>query len=139
MIVNMINTYVNSSITCLGIISLASTVLDLNHIAKRFKIKGGHKLIMRWYRQWDDTVDSLNPKPKGCRARTMTTQEVKHHILDFVELMNSKRIPVNYKIMYLHVESSLGRKVPLRNIKRYGKEECGINCKRTHELTLHDC
>jgi len=125
--------------TCLGIISLASTVLDLNHIAKHFKIRGGHKLIMRWYRQWDDTVDSLNSKPKGCRARTMTKQEVKHHILDFLELMNSKRIPVNYKMMYAHVESSLSRKVPLRDIKRYGKEECGINCKRTHELTLRDC
>ncbi len=64
MTVNMINTHVNSSTTCLGNISLPSMVLDLNHLAKRFKIKDGHKLIMRWYRQWDDTVDSFKSKAK---------------------------------------------------------------------------
>jgi len=45
-------------------------------LAKRFKIKGGHKLIMRWYHQWDGTVESLNHKTKGHRRRTMLPQEV---------------------------------------------------------------
>ncbi|CAF1522007.1 unnamed protein product, partial [Rotaria sordida] len=41
-------------------------------LAERFKIKGGYRLIMSWYRQWDGTVESLNRKRKGSRPRTMT-------------------------------------------------------------------
>ncbi|CAF4756484.1 unnamed protein product, partial [Rotaria sp. Silwood2] len=37
-----------------------------------------------------------------------------------------------------HVETSLNRKVPLSNIQRYGKKECGIKCRKTHELALRD-
>jgi hypothetical protein len=39
-------------------------------LAKRFKVKGGHTLIMRWYRQWDGTVQSLNRKSRDGRPRT---------------------------------------------------------------------
>ncbi|CAF4777475.1 unnamed protein product, partial [Rotaria sp. Silwood2] len=38
-------------------------------LAKRFKIKGGHMLIKRWYRQWDGTVQSLNRKSRNGRPR----------------------------------------------------------------------
>jgi hypothetical protein len=77
-------------------------------LAKRFKITGGHKLIMSWYSRWDGTVDSLDQRPRGHRTRTMTQQEVKNYILDFVKSMNNQRIPVNYKKVQAHVESSLG-------------------------------
>jgi hypothetical protein len=58
-------------------------------LAKLFKVKGGHKLIMHWYRQWNGTIQSLNRKSKDGRPRTMTKKEVKHYILDFVNMMNS--------------------------------------------------
>jgi len=77
-------------------------------LAKRFKIKGGHKLIMRWYQQWDGTVQSLNRKSKDGRPRTMTQDQVKHYLLDFITMMNSQHKPVNYKIVQSHIEDSLG-------------------------------
>jgi transposase len=111
---------------------------EFKSLAKRFKIKGGHKLIMHWYRQWDGTVESLNQKLKGGRPRTMTKKEVKLYILDFVNMMNNQYKPVNYKMVQLHIEASLDKKVPLSTIQRYGKEECGIKCKKTQELKSRD-
>ncbi|CAF3402309.1 unnamed protein product [Rotaria sp. Silwood2] len=106
-------------------------------LAKRFKITGGHKLIMSWYSRWDGTGDSLDQRPRGHRTRTMTQQEVENYILDFVKSMNNQRIPVNYKKVQAYVESSLKREVSIRTIRRYGKE-CGIRWKKTRELTLRD-
>ncbi|CAF4455191.1 unnamed protein product, partial [Rotaria sp. Silwood2] len=106
-------------------------------LAKRFKIKGAHKLIMHWYQKWDGTFESLNRKSKDVRPRTMTPNQVKHYLLDFVTLINSQHKPVNYKIVQSHIEDSLGKKVPLRDIQRYGKEY-GIKWRKVKELTLPD-
>lgn len=106
-------------------------------LAKRFKIVGGHKLIMSWYSQWNGTVDSLYQRSRGHRTRTMTQQEVQKYIVDFVKSMNSQRARVTYKMVQAHVKSSLKREVSIRTIRRYGKE-CGIRWKRTRELTPRD-
>ncbi len=107
-------------------------------LVKRFKIKGGHKLIMHWYRQCNGTVQSLNSRSKGGRPRTLTKNEVKLYVLDFVRMMNNKFKTVNYRMIQSNIESSLDKKVPLSTIKRYGKQECGLRSKKTHELTLRD-
>jgi len=101
-------------------------------LAKRFKIKTGHKLIMRWYCQWDGTIGSLNKKSKGFRACTMTRQEVKYYILEFIEFMHNEHSPVNYKMIQAHIESILKRKIPIRTIRRYGKE-CDMKWKKPLE------
>ena len=106
-------------------------------LAKRFKIQGGHKLIMNWYDQWDGTVESLNQNRKGGRPRTMTQEEVKKHILQFVESMNIKRVHVNYKIVQAQIKSVLKQEVPIRTIRQYGKDN-GIKWKKTRETTLRD-
>lgn len=107
-------------------------------LAKRFKIKGGHKLIMHWYRQWDGTVQSLNRRSKGGRPRTITKNEVKDYVLDFVRMMNSQFKPVNYRMIQSNIEASLKKKVPLSTIQRYGKKECGLTWRKTHELSSRD-
>jgi transposase len=107
-------------------------------LAKRFKIKGGHKLIMDWYRQWDGTVESLDRRYKGGRPRTLTTNEVKHYVLDFVNMMNSQHKPVNYRMVQSNVEAALNKMVPLSTIQRYGKEECGLKWRKIREITSRD-
>jgi hypothetical protein len=106
-------------------------------LAKRCKIKGGHKLIMSWYRRLDGTVDSLNSKSRGHRARAMTQQEITDYILEFVKSMNEKRAHVNYRMVQANVKSTLKRDVSIRTIRRYGKE-CGIRWKKAREITLRD-
>ncbi|CAF0977387.1 unnamed protein product [Rotaria sordida] len=107
-------------------------------LAKHFKIKGGHHLIMCWYRQWDGTVQSLNAKPRTGRPRTLTNEEVERYVLNFVETMNNQHKPVDYKMVQNHVEVSLNRKVAIATIKRYGRTECGITSRTTHEITTRD-
>ncbi|CAF0851294.1 unnamed protein product [Rotaria sordida] len=103
---------------------------ELKALAKRFKIKDGHKLIMSWYRQWDGDVDSLKPTSKGCRSRTMTRKQVRHHILEFVESMNNKHVAVDYNVVQAHIESVLKRRVPIRTIRRYAENSFWENIGR---------
>ena len=65
-------------------------------LAKRFKIKGGHKLIMSWYAQWNSTVESFESKWAGGRPRTMIKDQVTDYIF-FVDEMNMQYKPINYK------------------------------------------
>jgi len=106
-------------------------------LAKRFKVKGGHRLIMDWYKRWDGTIDSLNPKSTGHWLRTMIPQEVKQYVLEFVESMNLQLVQVNYKIVQTYIESQLNRKVPIRTIRRYGKS-CGLKWSKTRQITSRD-
>jgi hypothetical protein len=68
----------------------------------------------------------------------MTKNEVKHYVLGFVNKMNNQFKPVNYPMVQSNVESLLNKKVPLSTIQRYGREECGLRWRKTHELTLRD-
>jgi hypothetical protein len=52
--------------------------------------------------------------------------------------MNNQHKPVDYKMVQNHVEISLNRKVALATIKRYGRIECGITSRTTHEITTGD-
>ncbi|CAF2860573.1 unnamed protein product [Rotaria sp. Silwood2] len=92
---------------------------------------------MNWYRQWDGTVNSLNQESKRGRARIMTQQEVKDYILEFVKSMNNKRVYVDYQMVQTHIKFVLKREVPIRTIRRYGKES-GIKWKKTRGITLRD-
>lgn len=110
----------------------------LKSLAKKFQIKDGHKLIQRWYRQWNGTVESLNPKAKGSRPRTLTENEMKHNVSDFVSMMNEEFKPVNYRMVQTHIVESLNKKVPLSTIQRYGREEYGLKWKKSREITTRD-
>ena len=107
-------------------------------LAKRFKIKDDHKLIMKWYRQLDGTVQSFNRRSKGGRPRTLTPSEVKHYVLDFLNMMNSQYEPVNYRMVQSNVEASLNKMVLLSTLQRYGKEECGLKWKKIREIPSRD-
>jgi hypothetical protein len=54
-----------------------------------------------------------------------------------VNSMNNQLIPVNYKMVQTHIESSLEREVSIRTIRRYG-ETNGIRWKQTREITTRD-
>jgi hypothetical protein len=68
--------------------------------------------------------------------RTITQNEVKYYLLDFVTMMNSQHKPINYRIIQLDIEDSLGKKLPLSDIQRYGKE-CVIKWRKVQELNFN--
>ena len=107
-------------------------------LAKRYKVKGGHKVIMRWYSQWKSTVQSLNQKSKHGRPRTVTEDEVEHYLFDLFSMMNIQYKSVNDRIVQSHIESSLDKKIPLSTIQRYGREECRIRWRKIQKLTSPD-
>ncbi len=93
---------------------------------------------MRWYHQWDGTVQSLSTKSRTSWPRTLTKKEVKRYVLNFVKMMNDQYKLVNYKMVQSHVEVSLNQKVPLSTIQRYGRKECDFKSRETHEITSGD-
>ena len=105
-------------------------IYGFRSLAKRFKIKDGHKLKMSWYARWNGTVESLEPKWAGGRPRTMTKDQVADYILNFVDEMNMLYKPVNYKMIKERIESSLNRQFPLKTIQRYGRQDCDIKIKQ---------
>ena len=58
----------------------------------------------------------------------MKEDEVKHHLLDFVGMMNSQYKSVNYRIVQSHIESSLDKKILLSAIQKDVREKCDIGC-----------
>jgi len=107
-------------------------------LAKRFKIQGGHKLIMYWYRSWDGNVRSLDHRKKGSRRPCLSNEEVKRHILNSVVSANTAGKSIRYEMVQKDVQKCLNREISLRTIQRYGKEKCGIRSKTTRELTDRD-
>ena len=65
-------------------------------LAKRFKIAGGHKRIMYWYRSWVGTVQSLDRKATCSRQRKLSSTDAKHYILDFIVAANNEYKPITY-------------------------------------------
>ena len=86
-------------------------------LAKRFKITGGHKLIMYWYHSWDGTVQSLDRKATRSQQRKLSSEDAKRCILDLVATANSKYQPITYQMVQSHVETALDQKVSLRTVQ----------------------
>ncbi len=63
--------------------------------------------------------------------------EVKSYILEFVILINKKRVYVDYKMVQALVKSVLKREVPIHTIRRYSKES-GIKWEKPRDITLRD-
>ena len=81
------------------------------------------------------TIESLKLKRTGSRRRTMAKDQAADYILNFVDEMNMKYKPVNYKMIKEHIKDSLNKQFALKTIQRYGRQECSIKSKIAKELT----
>jgi transposase len=108
-------------------------------LAQRYEIAGGGKTIQRWYQQWDGTVESLKKKPGAGRPRLLEEAEITQHISIPIKRKNRRSQPIHYTDILRPLQEQTQKKISLRTVQRYGKENAEINSKRTIKKTKWEC
>lgn len=107
-------------------------------LAQQYGIKGGGQTIKNWYDRWDGTAASLEHKRGAGRPTILSSEEVKQYITTPIKKKNRKSEPVHYTDLLRPLQEKTGKKVSLRTIQRYGKENEGINSRNTKKRTAHE-
>jgi transposase len=107
-------------------------------LAARHNIKGGWKVIQRWYRQWKKTPSSLAEKPHPRRPRTLTRQQVKQYVAPLIRAKNRSAESVHYPDIKPTVEEKTGKSMTLRTVQNYGKHDLGAARTRGVKRTAHE-
>jgi transposase len=108
-------------------------------LAHQYGIAGGGKTIQRWYGQWDGTAASLKRKPGAGRPRLLSEDEVHQYITTPIKNNNRKAKPVQYRDVLHPLRQKTGKAVSLRTVRRYGKENAGINLRTATKKTEWEC
>jgi len=107
--------------------------------AKHFGIKGGAKTVTRWYKCWNGTAASLEPKPKSGRPRILTKAQVRKYVGYPIRSLNRKHQPVSYTKRYRSILRQTKKKFSISTLKRYGHEIIGIKKKKISKRTHYEC
>jgi hypothetical protein len=102
-------------------------------LAKRFKVKGGHRLLMYWYKKWDGTESSLTKQSGGDRRSILTPKEKKKYIQDFID-KRSNTEAVQYAEVKENIEKKTGKLPALRTVQDYGEQSNITSKKRKRVL-----
>lgn len=107
-------------------------------LARRHAVKGGMRLIRRWYRQWDGTSASLQEKQRSGRPRILSRVEVNRHVRAPVLAANRAHRAIHYTDLLPEVQRKTGKKLSLRSLQQYGKKELAIRQKHTKKRTARE-
>jgi len=91
--------------------------------ARKFRIKGGHKTVKRWFDAYDGTLSSLDAEIRSGRPRILTPHEVNLTITTPIRRKNRSFQAVKYSDLVPFVEEVTGKTPSLSTIKRYGNEQ----------------
>ena len=108
-------------------------------LAHRFKVRGGHKAILGWHRQWKGTPSSLERKKGSGRRALLTPKQVERLITKPIRRCNQNHVAVEYHELREAVEHEIGHSVSVRTLQRYGKERTDIHCESTIPRTEKEC
>jgi transposase len=104
-------------------------------LAQQYGIEGGGRTVKDWYDRWDGTVESMKRKPGSGRPMLLSEEEIHQHITTPIRKKNRSSRPVRYRDVLQPLCENTGKSPSLRTVRRYGKENAGINSKRTIKKT----
>ncbi len=107
-------------------------------LAARYGIQGGGRTIQRWYERWDGTPASLEPKRSTGRPTALSSTEVQQYITAPIKRENRRSHPIRYTDLLRPIREKTGKRVSLRTIQQYGKENAGINSRNTKKRTANE-
>lgn len=91
--------------------------------------------IQRWYQRWDGTPASLERKPVSGRPRVLSRAQAARHIRPRIRSANRNARAIHYTDILAPVRAATDKKVSLRTLQRYGKEELHVTQKQTKKRT----
>jgi hypothetical protein len=107
-------------------------------LARRFAVQGGDAVILRWYRQWDGTPQSLETKQRSGRRRVLSKREVQQHVRAPILRANRAHKAVHYPALLQSVRQKTGKQIALRTLQDYGKKELGAKQRRGKKRTADE-
>lgn len=108
-------------------------------LAQEYGVRGGKEVVRQWHRQWDGTLQSLESKPRSGRPRLLSSREVQQHIRKPILAANRAHKAVSYTQLLSSTQEKTGKKVSLRTLSRYGKEELGAKLTHGKKRTAEEC
>jgi hypothetical protein len=107
-------------------------------LARRHDIKGGKQVLIKWHAAWNGTVASLEERRHSGRPRILSAREVTKYVAPPIRAKNRKAQAVHYTDIQPVVEKRTGKRVSLRTIQHYGKEELDGRCARGKKRTAEE-
>jgi len=107
-------------------------------LARRHGVKGGKGTIARWHERWESTAASLQDQARSGRPRALSRAQVSRHIRAPILAANRAHRAISYPDLLPGVREKTGKRVALRTLQRYGKEELGVKARHTKKRTADE-
>lgn len=111
------------------------TSRSFSALARRHAVRGGERTIRRWHQRWNGTLHSLERKDGSGKARILTAAEVNRHVRAPILAANRSHRAIHYTDLLPEVQRKTGKKISLRSLQQYGKEELAIKQRHTKKRT----
>ena len=107
-------------------------------LARRHGIKGGKQVLIKWHAAWNGTAATLEEQPHPGRPRILSAQEVQQYVARGIRAKNRNAQRVHYTDIQPVVNERTGKRLSLRTIQRYGKEELCAHSTRGKKRTADE-
>jgi transposase len=107
-------------------------------LSERYAVKRGRQAVQRWHEKWNGTVASLRRKPGSGRPRTLSSREVNNYIRTPIRNKRRAHAAVHYRDLLPALQQKTGRRISLRTLQRYGKQEVQAKQKRSKKRTADE-
>jgi transposase len=100
-------------------------------VAERWKVGGGHKLVLRWARQYDGSLASLAKRTHPNRPQILSPHQQGRFIRDPILRRQAEKRAVNYKELATRIRSQTDLSFSDRTVRRYGQRNFNYHERRT--------
>lgn len=108
-------------------------------LAARHGLGNAKSTVKSWYDRWDGTIESLQHKKGAGRPCALSAAQVARYILRPIRRANQQHRVIHYPQLLPPLNSILRRKIALRTLRKYGKQQAGIKKKRSTLRTPYEC
>lgn len=104
-------------------------------IAAAHGVQGGSSTLNKWLKKWDGTAQSLQRNKVSGRPRALSRAQVSRHLKPRVLAANRRGQAVHYPTLLPLVNAATRKKLSLRTLQRYGREDLSIKQRRSKKRT----
>jgi hypothetical protein len=107
-------------------------------LARRHAVKGGERVVRRWYASWDGTPASLQERDRPGRPRSLSAAQVARHLATPIRAANRAHRAIHYSDLVPRVRAATDTQVSPRTLRRYGKQELHAKQRRGVKRTAEE-
>jgi transposase len=108
-------------------------------LSLRHSIKGGKKTLIRWHKQWNRTIESLERKSVSGRPSILNQREVERYITTPLRQSNQSSRPIRYTSIAKSIREKTKKNIGDRTIQMIGKHQLGGRMTKGRKRTADEC